>query len=98
MTLNDALAVLRVDSDGGENDAVVASLLEAVPGYIRVATGVSENNQIAIPLCDTAAGFLLRLWYYPEGNDAGRLQTVVDSLMKSITVLGREINGDYNEA
>ena len=57
LNLTDALNVLRLDS--GANDALVGSLLNAIPGYIEVTTGMSIEQQEIEPLVDTVSGFFL---------------------------------------
>lgn len=84
MTLEQAKNILRVD--GGDNDALVSSLLYALPDYIEVATGMDYNQQDTEPLVDTVSGFLLTLWYYGDHSDADKLQRVIDSLLKAITL------------
>nr|DAJ23030.1 MAG TPA: tail connector protein [Caudoviricetes sp.] len=84
MTLEQAKNILRVD--GGDNDALVSSLLYALPDYIEVATGMDYNQQATEPLVDTVSGFLLTLWYYGDHSDADKLQRVIDSLLKAITL------------
>lgn len=84
MTLTEAKNILRVD--GGDNDALVSSLLCALPDYIEVATGMTANQQLIEPLVDTVSGFLLTLWYYGDHSDTDKLQRVIDSLLKAITL------------
>lgn len=84
MTLAEAKNILRVD--GGDNDALVGSLLYALPDYIEVATGMGFTQQQAEPLVDTVSGFLLTLWYYGDHSDTDKLQRVIDSLLKAITL------------
>ena len=84
MTLEQAKNILRVD--GGDNDALVSSLLYALPDYIEVATGMDYNQQATEPRVDTVSGFLLTLWYYGDHSDADKLQRVIDSLLKAITL------------
>ena len=84
MTLEQAKNILSVD--GGDNDALVSSLLYALPDYIEVATGMDYNQQATEPLVDTVSGFLLTLWYYGDHSDADKLQRVIDSLLKAITL------------
>lgn len=90
MTVNEALTVLRLD-DTDENAQVVSGLLAAVPAYIENATGMTAEVQDNYPVVDTCTGFLLRLWYYPEGADTDKLQRVIDSLLKSITLIARTL-------
>lgn len=84
LNLTDALNVLRLDS--GANDALVGSLLDAIPGYIEVTTGMSIKQQETEPLVDTVSGFLLTLWYYSDHTDDVKLQRTIDNLLKCITL------------
>lgn len=84
LNLTDALNVLRLDS--GANDALVSSLLGAIPGYIEVTTGMSIEQQEIEPLVDTVSGFLLTLWYYSDHTDDVKLQRTIDNLLKCITL------------
>lgn len=90
MTIAEGLTVLRLDNTT-ENQEVVNGLLAAVPAYIETATGMPEEQQDNYPVVDTCTGFLLRLWYYPEGADTDKLNAVINSLLKSITVMARAI-------
>lgn len=83
MTLAEAKDVLRIDTT--DNDALITSLIEAVPGYIEITTGMSEAQQLTEPLAKTVAGFLLLLWYYADHSDDEKLQRTIDSLLKAIT-------------
>lgn len=84
LNLKDALNVLRLDS--GANDELVGSLLDAIPGYIEVTTGMSAEQQEMEPLVDTVSGFLLTLWYYSDHADDVKLQRTIDNLLKCITL------------
>ena len=84
LNLTDALNVLRLDS--GANDALVNSLLDAIPEYIEVTTGMSIEQQKTDPLVDTVSGFLLTLWYYSDHTDDVKLQRTIDNLLKCITL------------
>ena len=84
LNLTDALNVLRLDS--GANDALVGSLLDAIPGYIEVTTGMNIEQQETEPLVDTVSGFLLTLWYYSDHTDDVKLQRTIDNLLKCITL------------
>ena len=84
LNLTDALNVLRLDS--GANDELVGSLLDAIPGYIEVTTGMSAEQQAMEPLVDTVSGFLLTLWYYSDHTDDVKLQRTIDNLLKCITL------------
>lgn len=83
MTLQEAKDVLRIDNDA--NDTLIYSLIEAVPGYIEVTTGMKQAQQETEPLAKTVAGFLLLLWYYADHSDDEKLQRTIDSLLKCIT-------------
>lgn len=83
MSLDEAKDVLRIDNDA--NDVLIISLIEAVPGYIEVTTGMSEAQQLTEPLAKTVAGFILLLWYYADHSDDEKLQRTIDSLLKCIT-------------
>ncbi|MBO5480155.1 MAG: phage gp6-like head-tail connector protein [Clostridia bacterium] len=83
MTLSEAKAVLRIDTD--DNDALVQSLCNALPDYIEVTTGMTETQQASEPLVKTVSGFLLILWYYSDHADDVKLQRTIDNLLKCIT-------------
>lgn len=82
--LNQARDVLRID--GTDNDEIIGSLLETLPGYIEVTTGMTEGQQETEPMVDTVSGFLLKLWYNAEQTEAEKLQRTIDSLLKCITL------------
>ena len=89
MTLTEACNVLHVDQ--GDNDELIYSLIEALPGYIRVTTGMSEADQASEPLCQTVSGFLLTQWYYADHADDQALTRTINALLKAITLKAREI-------
>lgn len=84
INLEQARDVLRID--GTDNDAIIISLLYAIPGYIEVTTGMPEEQQDREPMVDTVAGFLLKLWYNAEQAEAEKLQRTINSLLKCITL------------
>lgn len=84
MTLEEGLEVLRLDA--GANDTLVQSLLDAVPNYIEVTTGMSIEQQAEEPICKTVTGFLLKLWYYADHADDVSLNRTIESLLKAITL------------
>ena len=84
MTLAEAKDVLRID--GTDNDDFIQSLLDAVPGYIEVSTGMKKDAQDAEPMVKTLTGFLLTLWYYSDHTDDMKLQRTIDNLLKCITL------------
>lgn len=89
MTLTEACNVLHVDK--GNNDELIFSLIDALPGYIRVTTGMSEADQVSEPLCQTVSGFLLTQWYYADHADDQALTRTINALLKAITLKAREI-------
>lgn len=88
MTLQEAKDVLRVDNT--ENDTLIQSLIDTLPGYIEVSTGMAAGQQDNEPLVKTVSGFILRLWYYADHADDIKLQRTIDSLLKCITLKARE--------
>ena len=89
MTLADAYDVLRVNP--GDNDALIGSLLDAIPGYIEVTTGMNYSDQETEPLVDTVSGFLLKLWYFGDHADDVALTRTIDALLKAITIKARYV-------
>lgn len=78
---------LRID--GPDNDQIIQSLLDAVPDYIQLSTGMTPEQQETEPLAATAAKFLVQLWYNAEQADADKLQRTIDNLLKAITLKAR---------
>ena len=87
LDLNEARDFLRVD--GTDNDVIIASLLDAIPGYIEVTTGMKDTQQDIEPLAGTASKFILQLWYNAEQAEAEKLQRTIDGLLKALTVMAR---------
>ena len=81
-TLQEARDILRLD--GGDNDALVSSLVEAIEPYLEATTGYKADRYSA--LAKTAGAFLLQLWYYGETVDTARMHRVIDSLLKALAV------------
>lgn len=84
LSLSDARDVLRID--GTDNDKLIQSLLDTVPDYIEVTTGMDKESQKSEPMVDTVTGFLITLWYYSDNADDQKLQRTIDSLLKCITL------------
>ena len=84
LSLTQACNILHVDT--GNNDELVLSLVEAIPGYIEVTTGMSAEKQESEPLVRTVSGFILTLWYYSDHSDDVKLQRTIDNLLKCITL------------
>ncbi len=87
LSLEEAREHLRID--GIDNDVIISSLLEAIPGYIEVTTGMTPEQQDTEPLATTASKFILQLWYNAEQTDSEKLQKTIDGLLKSLTVMAR---------
>lgn len=81
---------LRVD--GTENDVIITALVEALPDYIEVQTGMSKQDQTTEPLVDTVCGFIIRVWYYADHADDVKLSRTIDNLLKCITLKANTIN------
>ena len=86
MTLQEGLNILRVDPDEGSNDVLIQSLIDAIPDYIEVSTGMTAEQQATEPLVKTVSGFILTLWYYADHADDQALKRTIDSLLKCITL------------
>ena len=82
----EAREVLRID--GEDNDSIIKPLLVAIPDYLYNTTGYvakSEKGKSYSPLAQTAAKFILQLWYYGEQSDTAKLERVIDNLLKSLS-------------
>lgn len=84
LTLDKAREWLRLD--GADNDTVIEGLLEAIPPYIEVTTGMSSEQQGQEPLAEAVSKFILALWYNAEQSESERLQRTIDNLLKALTV------------
>ena len=89
-TFLDAKNDLRVD--GTDNDDIIVALVNALPNYIEVQTGMSINDQAAEPLVDVVCGFIIRVWYYADHADDVKLSRTIDNLLKCITLKANAIN------
>lgn len=87
LTLEKAREWLRID--GTDNDEIIYGLIDAVPDYIAVTTGMSREQQADEPLAEAAAKFLVQLWYNAEQSDSEKLQRTIDGLLKVLTVKSR---------
>lgn len=88
MTYDKALAVLHVDA--GVQDELIYSLVEALPDYISVATGLPANKQHLEPLVDVVGGLILTQWYYADHADDQSLTRTINALLKAITLKARD--------
>ena len=84
LSIEQACNILHVDE--GSNDTLINSLIQAIPCYIEVTTGMSAAQQETEPLVETVSGFLLTLWYYSDHADDMKLQRTIDNLLKCITL------------
>ena len=92
MTLSEACNVLHVNE--GDNDELIESLLDALPAYIELCTGLKEANQDEEPLVNVVSGFLLTQWYYADHADDQALTRTIDALFKALTLKAREYNAE----
>lgn len=81
-SLNEANEILHLD--GGDNDAQVLALIEALPPYLYHTTGYQATGEYS-PVAKTAARFILWQWYYGENADTDKLQRVIDCLLKALS-------------
>jgi hypothetical protein len=88
LTIEEAREALRID--GPDNDVIIIPLVEAIPNYLKVTTGTSWAG-VENPLVKVAAKFILQLWYFPQNEDAARLQRTIDSLIITLSAEAREL-------
>ena len=81
-SLNEANEILHLD--GGDNDAQVMALIEALPPYLYHTTGYQATGEYS-PVAKTAARFILWQWYYGENADTDKVQQVIDCLLKALS-------------
>lgn len=86
MTIEEAREILRID--GPDNDIIIEPLLTAIPDYLETTTGYRWEDS-PNPLAETTAGFLLKLWYYPQDKDTEQLKRTIDTLLGALTAIGR---------
>ena len=84
LDIDKARDILRID--GTDNDEIIQGLLDAVPDYLELTTGMSKEQQENEPMAETAAGFLIRLWYHAEQAEAEKLQRTINNLLKVLTL------------
>ena len=82
MTLHEGLEVLRVDE--GANDDLILRLIEAIPEYISLCTGLTADEQRNEPLVKVAEKFILTLWYFGDKADEKKLNQVIGSILKCL--------------
>lgn len=81
-TVDEANEILHLD--GGDNDAQVLALIEALPPYLYHTTGYRTAGEFS-PVAKTAARFILWQWYYGENADTAKIQRVIDCLLKALS-------------
>lgn len=81
-SLNEANEILHLD--GGDNDAQVMALIDALPSYLYHTTGYQATGEYS-PVAKTAARFILWQWYYGESADTDKVQRVIDYLLKALS-------------
>ena len=81
-SLNEANEILHLD--GGDNDAQVMALIEALPPYLYHTTGYQATGEYS-PVAKTAARFILWQCYYGESADTDKVQRVIDCLLKALS-------------
>lgn len=89
ITIEEARETLRLD--GPDNDIIIQPLLNAIPSYLDITTGRDWLDQPVHPLAQTAAKFILQMWYMPESPDVDRLKRTVENMLASLSALGRGI-------
>lgn len=92
ISIEEARDTLRVD--GSDNDDIIIPLLESIPSYLETTTGRSwlEDDPVH-PLAKTTAKFILQLWFDPQTQDSERLKRTIESLLSTLTTMGRDMNG-----
>lgn len=82
VSFDDALNALRIDK--GDNDEVLMSLFNAIPGYIEEQTGMSAEQQESEPLVTPATYLILGMWY--DWNYDQNAVKALNSLLKAISL------------
>ncbi|WP_298946371.1 head-tail connector protein [uncultured Campylobacter sp.] len=75
--------------DGNENDEIIKGLLNAIPDYIEVSTGLNKRAQEKEPLAKQLSKFILILWYNAEQSESEKLSKVIDNLLKALSLKAR---------
>ena len=88
MTYYDACNVLHVDEDSGD-EILINTLVQALPDYIEVTTGLSADDQTKEPLGETVSGLILTQWYYADHADDQSLTRTINALLKALTLRAR---------
>lgn len=91
--VDEAMNIVRLDSDDEFNRPIIEELNFAIIPYIESTTGMSAKQAKKEPLAKTAGKFILQLWYYGEVSDTDKLTTVIDSLLKTLSL---RVNDDID--
>ncbi len=90
LSVEEAREALRLD--GADNDTIIIPLVQAIPNYLKITTGRSWHGEADdFPLVKVVAKFLLQLWYFPQNEDAARLQRTIDSLLITLAAEARTL-------
>ena len=88
LTLEEACNVLHVDQ--GDNDKLIYALLQAIPDYLEVTTGVPWHSLEIEPMAKTVSGLLLTQWYFADHADDQSLTRTINSLLKALSLKARD--------
>ena len=77
--------------------AAAAASGQSLQGYILQAVR-ARMEQEGQPLADTAAKFILLLWYNVERVDAEKIQRTIDSLLKTLALVAVNNTADSGAA
>ena len=71
-----------------QNEGIISGIKAGanIRGILKYTQIMGYSQQQSEPLVDTVSGFLLTLWYYGDHSDTDKLQRVIDSLLKAITL------------
>lgn len=93
ITMIEAFMFLRTEQNDG-NSIIVNELIQAIPDYIRVCTGIEDPVKAATQytLLKSLSKYLLCLWYNPDGTESLTYQVVINNLLKTLKAMAPEIN------
>lgn len=87
--IEEARDTLRVD--GSDYDEIIFPLLSAIPSYLEETTGYDWlQDDFIHPLAQATAKFILELWFDTQTEDSERLRRTIDTLLTSLTLIGRK--------
>lgn len=83
VTLESIKEFLRIDTD--YEDALLTSMIDSAVEYIKVATGLTAEEQAAEPLCNTVQKFIVANWHENRANGGNmEVNSTILSLLKAI--------------